>query len=150
MRAKMSVAPPGANGQIMRIVLVGHGGPDCALAAAAPSARPAQAIAAAACARSGRCIEISARRTFDRGALHVPEVAVVDVADREVQRAAVVPDNDVVLLPRVPIDELRPRRMAVEIIDERLALLGREADELLHFLTEINRFLARFRMLAHD
>src|SRR5688500_13816881 len=63
------------------------------------------------------------RRAEHRRALHVPALRLVEVAEREVHRAAVVPRDDVVRAPLVAVDELEACRVLVQVRDERPAFL---------------------------
>ena len=52
--------------------------------------------------------------------------------------------------PLVAIDELRPRRVLHQVVDQRLALLVRHADEARDLLADIERLAAGLGMDAHD
>src|SRR5215471_5950024 len=77
-------------------------------------------------------------------------LAIGVVAERNVHRAAVVPQDDVVLLPLMAIDELRPRRVLHQVVDQGPALLLGHAGEARDLLADIERLAAGLRMHAHD
>src|SRR5690606_41256416 len=60
----------------------------------------------------------------DRGAAHVAAVGVRRERGGRVHRAAVVPDDEIVLAPVVAIDEAVLRGVGVELLNQRAALVG--------------------------
>src|SRR5688572_23762797 len=116
-----------------------------------PSGMPRRARAACSSwLSSGVGDDVTRRRSENRRALQVPQLRLVEIAERLVHRAPVVPYDDVVRTPLMPIDELGPRRPADEEIDEGFALGVGHAFEALDLLADVQRLAARFRMHAHD
>src|SRR6185503_1460017 len=113
-RASRSVVPPGANGMTMRICFSGNW----------PCARPsagASTVTAKPFRKTLRFIAGVARgRALHGGALEMAHLALLVVAERDVHGATVVPQHDVVLLPLMAIDELGPRRVPHQVVDQRL------------------------------
>src|SRR4051812_15028554 len=128
VRATASVGPPAAPPTIQ---VIGRSGQDCAkapLPKAATEKRPAVArvlrmrfIRVGLGFASGfEFADMAARAAHDGRAFHVPPLRLVVVAQGQVHGAAVVPEQDVVRLPAMPVAELRPGGMADQEVDQGL------------------------------
>src|SRR5688500_3042059 len=74
-----------------------------------------------------------------------------DVVDRDMHRAAVVPDRDRPGLPAEAAGDLGTRRVLPEELEQRLAFLGRHPGETLRVgSVDEEPLAAGFGMRAHD
>ena len=90
---------------------------------------------------------MAGRVAAHRDAVHDPRLRRI-VVDREVLRAAIVPERQRAGLPAEPAGELRPRRVLLQEVDQRLAFLVGHAVEMLHVAADIQRLAAGLRMRA--
>src|SRR5262245_47278374 len=74
------------------------------------------------------------------------QLGLVEIPERLMHDAAIVPREDIVLLPLVAVHEFRTRGVAHEIIDQRLAFLFSHPVEALHLLAYVQRFSGGFGM----
>ena len=79
----------------------------------------------------------------------MPQLRLIKISERLVHRAAVVPNEDVVLAPLVAVDEFRPRRVPVQVFDQRAAFFFGHAVEAFHFLAKVERLAPGLGMHAH-
>src|SRR5688500_16975466 len=100
-RDAMSFTPPGGNGTMRR---TGRSGKrdSAANAAVLNSARTAMT-------KLRIRHDISRRCPQHRRALHVPALRLIEIAEREMHRASVVPHDDVVLAPLMPVNKFEAR-----------------------------------------
>jgi hypothetical protein len=80
----------------------------------------------------------------------VAAVARVVVRACAVQRAAVVPHDEVAHLPAVSMDEPRLGRKGGQFLEKLAALLERPADDVRGMRGEVERLAAGARMHAHQ
>src|SRR6187455_1867943 len=69
---------------------------------------------------------------------------------RAVQRAAIIPDDQIAQPPLMGIDETWLRRMCQEVAEEGTALLDRPADDVRGVRGDIERLSPRARMASHQ
>src|SRR5262245_5359387 len=135
-RASTSDGPPAGNGTTMRIDRAGK------FSVSWRSWAPATATADSHATAIQRCTElmilisglvawtgsIRTTRSFHRGAQHQPALGGGKIGAR-VRRAAVVPQQQVALAPHVLVDELAPLAMVPQQVEQRIALLVRQAKD---------------------
>src|ERR1700753_1168961 len=74
--------------------------------------------------------------TLQRTADHVTRLALIEVSERDVLSAAVVPNDEVADRPTMPIDEFRRGCVLIEERQQRFALGIAESDELADALAD--------------
>src|SRR5262249_16051653 len=88
---------------------------------------------------------------LDDDAVHLAPRALGVVGIRLVHGAAIVPDEDIALLPAMAVLEARLGCVRDELVEKRIALAPLEPDDLLDAVgIEVERFLARLGVGAHD
>ena len=80
----------------------------------------------------------------------MPPLSLLKIRQRHMHGAAIVPQHDIVFAPLMTIDEFRLSRVAVEVLNQRLAFVLGHAVEAFDFFAEVNRFASGFGMYAHD
>ena len=97
------------------------------------------------------CRSSSPRVPFDSRPIHIAHTPAVKILNGIMHRAAVVPHDEVVRPPSMPIDELRLDGVPKEKLEQELTLVGVQTDNMCREAgINVEEIPPRLRMDGHD